>query len=392
MTAVESPQLNPEIPTDSPPTTPNEQFQQFQRQKGVILRVESALAEGPHDPFADKTPKAVLRIFRRIPRSRFPAKRYLYKFLCHKYRQNCKQRTLSSYCTSIRFFLTFVAARGKEKIDQLTRDDLEAFVEHEQDRGMQPNTIYHRLIHIYAFLQYLVDHEMLLANLLLRKLKVKVPDPLPKAMDPIDVTRLLSVIDNTRDRAMILVMLRTGMRIGELLNLKMADVRLSEQKILIWEGEKNATGRSVCLSTDAAGALSQWISLRDPEKENIFYARGRHSMGYTASRKMFIKYLTRAGLSAKGYCLHSLRHTFATDLLNAGMRLECLQQLLGHSSLEMTLRYARLSNKTREKEYFKAMAVIEGDLSDEPDRFDCPLPAPPEAAELLGAHDPKLHQ
>ena len=56
---------------------------------------------------------------------------------------------------------------------------------------------------------------------------------------------------------------------------------------------------------------------------------------------------------------HRLRHTMATQLLNAGMRLECLQQLLGHQDIEVTRRYARLTDKTREQEYFRAMAIIE---------------------------------
>ena len=69
--------------------------------------------------------------------------------------------------------------------------------------------------------------------------------------------------------------------------------------------------------------------------------------------------LERAGLSGKGYSLHSLRHTFATDMLNAGMRVEVLQQLLGHQEIEMTMRYARITDLTREHEYFKAMDRIE---------------------------------
>ena len=67
----------------------------------------------------------------------------------------------------------------------------------------------------------------------------------------------------------------------------------------------------------------------------------------------------KAGLEHKGYTLHSLRHTFATELLNAGMRLECLQVLLGHHNIEETRRYARLSDRTREEEYFRAMDKIE---------------------------------
>jgi integrase/recombinase XerD len=71
------------------------------------------------------------------------------------------------------------------------------------------------------------------------------------------------------------------------------------------------------------------------------------------------KYIVKADLDHKGYTPHTLRHTFATELLNVGMRLECLQVLLGHRNIEETRRYARLTDKTCEEEYFKAMAIIE---------------------------------
>ena len=77
---------------------------------------------------------------------------------------------------------------------------------------------------------------------------------------------------------------------------------------------------------------------------------------------MFNKYLNKAGLQYSGYTLHCLRHTYATDLLNARMPLECLRVLLGHTNLEVTRRYARLSDKTREEEYFSAMeSILRGD-------------------------------
>ena len=75
-------------------------------------------------------------------------------------------------------------------------------------------------------------------------------------------------------------------------------------------------------------------------------------MCYASARVRFNNNLAKAGLADKGYTLHRLRHTFATEMLNAGMRLEVLQQLLGHTSLEVTRRYARLTDKTREEEYF----------------------------------------
>jgi len=102
----------------------------------------------------------------------------------------------------------------------------------------------------------------------------------------------------------------------------------------------------------------------------LFYGQGHHCLCYNSARVMFKKYLHKAGLADKGYTVHCLRHTCATELLNAGMRIECLQQLLGHSKLEVTRIYARLTDKTREQEYFKAMAIIEAGGIDGSDRCD----------------------
>ena len=99
--------------------------------------------------------------------------------------------------------------------------------------------------------------------MLTRKIKLKVPDALPRAMDPEDVQCLLTVLDHVRNRAMILMLLRSGMRIGELLNTKVIDVHLTDKKIMIYEGEKNRKGRAVCISDDACQALQEWFDKRD---------------------------------------------------------------------------------------------------------------------------------
>jgi len=193
---------------------------------------------------------------------------------------------------------------------------------------------------------------------------LKLPDPLPRAMDPQDLSRLLSVIDNIRDRALILLLLRTGMRISELLNTKVDDVDLRQQKILIYLSDKTSEGRVVYYSEDAQQALLAWLKIHDSSKKRLFYGQGKKSQSlcYGAARMMFKKYLHKAGLPYSGYTLHCLRHTYATDLLNARMPLECLQVLLGHTNLEVTRRYARLSDKTRENEYFSAMeSILKGD-------------------------------
>jgi integrase/recombinase XerD len=313
-------------------------------------------------------------------------------YLRHKYRQNCKANTLKNDFSTITLFLSYLKRCDKSELHQIGRQDLEAFVEHEQDRGLKIVSVSNRLGSLYAFLRYLIEHDLADAQLLTRKIKLKVPDALPRAMGPDDVTCLLAVLDDVRNRAMILLLLRTGMRIGELLNTKVIDVHLADKKIMIYEGEKNRKGRAVCISDDACQALQEWLNKRDCQKEYLFYAQGRQRMSYNNARVIFKKYLIRAGLEHKDYCLHCLRHTFATELLNAGMRIECLQQLLGHSSIEMTLRYARLSDKTREQEYFKAMAIIEGESIHEPDKRDHQLPSLFEASQLLTPHTENLSQ
>ena len=240
----------------------------------------------------------------------------------------------------------------------MSSNDLEAFVEHEQDRGLKVTTVRTRLNNLWAFLRFLIDQDIIDGRILKRKIKLRVPEFLPRAIAPDDIRKILGAIKESRDRALILVLLRTGMRIGEVLGLKMRDLDVQERKIHIYEGEKNCLGRVVYLSDDALMALKLWLGKRDKTKEYLFHGL-RSSLCYTSARNIFTQYLREAGLQDKGYTMHSLRHTFASELLNAGMRLECLQVLMGHRDIEMTRRYARLTDKSREEEYFRAMEIIE---------------------------------
>jgi len=261
---------------------------------------------------------------------------------------------------SIELFLALYASRGKSLLEDTTRDDLEAFVESEQDRGLKITSVRARLKYLFGFLRFLVEQEVIPERMLGLKIRIKVPDMLPRAMNPDDVRKLFSVIDHTRDRALILMLLRTGMRIGEALALIMNDIDIAERKIYIFEGKKNGLGRVVYLSADAVFALKRWFARRDEKKVAVFYGRGYQTLAYSSARALFTKYIGKARLERKGYTIHSLRHTFASELLNAGMRLECLQQLLGHHNTEMTRRYARLTDITREEEYFRAITMVEG--------------------------------
>jgi len=322
-----------------------------------------------------------------------PGKEHVEAYLHDQYRRHLSPNTLRNTFTAIRGFLGYVKEAGKCGLDKVTREDIEGYIEHEQDRGVKPSTIDMRIRSLRAFFRFLIDRGALGAEMLLKRVKIKVPEALPRAMDPDDVKKLIRVLTDTRDRAMVLVLLRTGMRIGELLHTLVSEVSVKERRIEIYEAQKTQVGRVVYLSEDAVVALKAWLRNRESQKGYLIYTRGRQTMSYPAARMMFQKNLDKAGLLHKGYTLHCLRHTFATELLNAGMRLECLQQLLGHESVEMTRRYAKLTDKTREKEYFRAMAIIERMEADGcDDRCDRPLQALLEEEELLSSHQQELHE
>lgn len=305
------------------------------------------------------SPTPIDRILKKLSCMEFPAKEHFERYMHHKWRLNHKPRTLASSFTSVMLFLDFYGKSGKREIEKIERVDLEGFIEHEQDRGLRISTVRTRLACIIAFLHFLMEWEVIPGSVLKRGIKLKLPDVLPRAINPADVRKLLFVIDDTRDRALFLLLLRTGMRIGEALGLRVNDLDIRERKVHLFEGEKNSMGRVVYLSDDALFAIKLWLRRRDKNKEFVFYGQSNGHLCYSTGRGLFVKYLKKAGLDQKGYTVHCLRHTFASELLNAGMRLECLQQLLGHQDIEVTRRYARLTDTTREEEYFRAMAVIE---------------------------------
>ena len=310
------------------------------------------------------------------------------EYLQDKYSKNQAVDTITQAGGVILFFLTFLNEIGTN-IFEITRKDINSFVQNEQDRGLKISSVKGYLRTVYAFINFLVEQEILPDTISHKKILIKLPELLPRAIPSEDIETLLAVINKVRDRALILLLLRTGMRIGELLNVKVADIILPERKILLYLGEKNYQGRVVYFGEDAEVALHEWLRIRK-QKKYLFYSPTRENLSYVAAWTVMKKILERAGLSGKGYSLHSLRHTFATDMLNAGLRVEVLQRLLGHQSLDITMRYARMSNTTRESEYFKAMTVIEQGEHHESYQVNSQLQAVFEEKKLFTSHSKKL--
>ncbi len=341
---------------------------------------QTRLRFGSH---SDGSVEKLQKILKQLARMDLPGKEHAEGYLRHMTRCNRRPRTMDSRWGTILIFLGMLKANGKTRLEEVTRRDVEAFIEHEQDRGIKITTIRLRLTGVQSFLRHLAEEGIVSQDVFGKRIRLQLPERLPRAMDPDDLQKLLSVIEGSRDQAMILVLLRTGMRIGELLHTKVIDVHMKERRIEIYEAAKNRLGRVVYLSGDAIIALNTWFEERHAWEEYLFYSRGNtETMSYSTARCIFARYIAKAELTHKGYTPHTLRHTFATELLNAGMRLECLQVLLGHRNIEETRRYARLTDKTREEEYFKAMAIIERGDSRGNDRCDPELAAIFEKAEL----------
>jgi len=187
------------------------------------------------------------------------------EYLYSKYIRDLSIHTIRQTGGVVFSFLQFLHGGGST-IFTLTRRDIGSFVEYEQDRGLQPISIIGYLRALYAFIAYLVQEEILQHEIMQRKIRIQEPETLPKAILQEDIPLLLDAIASVRDRALILLLLRTGMRIGELLAIQINDIVLSDRKILIYLGSKNYQGRAVYFSEDAEHALKHWLRIRDSKK------------------------------------------------------------------------------------------------------------------------------
>jgi len=227
-------------------------------------------------------------------------------------------------------------------------------------KRLKPKTINCHLVSIRGFYEYLYDEEDIrIPNPVKRGYVLKQSKPLPKHLRDEEVDRLFNVIRNLRDRAMFKVMLRCGLRVEELANLSLEAIYLKRRVILVKDG-KGSKDRVVYLSDDAYDALVRYLRSRPPSRaKKIFLVEKGTCKGKPISVRGIQKrmeYYARKS-RVKSSC-HHLRHTMATQLLNADMDLVSIQDLLGHSRIGTTERYIKVSNLKVMRDYFKAMDVV----------------------------------
>jgi len=280
----------------------------------------------------------------------------LLEYLIALARRNCVAATLAgAICASAAFLKT---DNGRSLL-AITHRDIEQFIEHQQDRGLLASGINQKLSGLSAFYQYLCETRRLSQNPVRRRHYLQVPEPLPRALSQPECQRFLSVIELPRDRAIFLLLLRSGVRIGELVALTLTNLRLTHHELIIPRGNKNRRGRVVYFSRDARQALGQYLQRRPDSPSSFLFLNPSHQPLSTRTiQRLFKGYALTARLNPE-YTPHCLRHTFASELLNAGADLVTIQHLLGHDSISLTQHYARLSDQRKRQVYDQAMEQIE---------------------------------
>jgi site-specific recombinase XerD len=248
-----------------------------------------------------------------------------------------------------------------QDLTQTTPADIDVWIAAAFQQGLAPGTIVTCRRGMQGFFVFLCAQGGLAQSpIQLPRHQILVPTRLPRPMAESEVVVFFRVIDALPDRTMFLLMLRCGLRVSEVSNLRWEAIDMTQGTVRV-NTSKGQVDRVVYLSPDVATALRQWHGLQ-VTRGSVFPSRmtrkGGLPLGARQIRNRMTRYLKLAGIT-KRYSPHSLRHTFATQLLNAGASLEVVKELMGHRSLQMTLRYTQLYDRTKRAQYDHAMAQVE---------------------------------
>jgi site-specific recombinase XerD len=213
---------------------------------------------------------------------------------------------------------------------------------------------------IRGFYDYLIHEESVsIVNPVKRGYVLKLSRPLPRYLRDEEIPRLFGVIDQPRDRAIFMLMLRCGLRVEEVAQLTLGALDLPRSQLFVYHG-KGGKDRIVYLSHDAQQALLEYLKTRCFYRaKRLFLVDKRRCRGNAISvrgiQKRMEHYARQAGLKV---CCHQLRHTMATQLLNADADLVTIQDLLGHSRIKTTQRYCQVSNLKVQRDYHQAIGKV----------------------------------
>lgn len=271
-------------------------------------------------------------------------------------RRNCSANTVKNYMHTLRQFIVWVDI----PIEHVRGKKILGYIDHLRARRLQPKTINCHLDSIRGFYNYLVEEEDLrIDNPVKRNYNLRLPRPLPRYLKDEEVPRLFTHIKTYRDRAIFMLMLRCGLRLEEVANLTLRAIDLRRAQLFIYDG-KGGKDRIVYLSGDAFEALFEYLKKRPSSRvrKAFLVEKGTYKgkpLSMRGIQKRMEHYARKAGLKVS---CHQLRHTMATQLLNADADLVIIQDLLGHSQIRTTQRYCKVSNLKVQRDYHKAIGKV----------------------------------
>ena len=265
--------------------------------------------------------------------------------------------TLDAYLRDVDKLFRYLALEQVDMLD-VKLEDLEHFAAFISDLGIGPRSLARILSGVRQFYRFLVVDGYLEVDPTELLESPKQPDHLPEVLSTAEVDLLEQAIDLTkweghRNRAIIEVLFSCGLRVSELTNLKLSNLYVDEQYIRVMG--KGSKERLVPISPRALDELNYWFADRNEmkikpgEEDYVFLNRRGHHLTRTMILIMIKRYALEAGIK-KTISPHTLRHSFATSLLEGGADLRAIQAMLGHESIGTTEIYTHIDTSTLRQE------------------------------------------
>jgi integrase/recombinase XerC len=272
-------------------------------------------------------------------------------FRAYLQRRHDATHTLDSYTLDLQLFFTRIDkplhGRSFREIDQ--------FIDQQHQQGLTSTTLSRRLYALKHVFDFLIEHRILDVNPVKPSHILRRGRTLPKALSQEHIEQWFAHIHVAMDRPLFLLLLRCGLRVSEVVQLKVSDIDWTQQALRIEQG-KGRQDRRVYRSADAAASVRECVQ-RCPSGgpgDAVFWNQKRPSRPLSAKaiQKKMARYANAAGIAAS---CHSLRHTFASNLLEQGAETVSIRELLGHASIASSARYAKLSNQQVKQAYLRTM-------------------------------------
>jgi len=234
--------------------------------------------------------------------------------------------------------------------DEVKAKDIRGWMAKLDERHLKLGTIQTIIVAVKSFYRYCMEENLILKNPCVNIRSPKRNDWLPVYLDKEAFTKLREISKNElRERAMIETLYATGVRISELLNIRLEDIEWGTRKIWIHKGKGNKE-RFVLYTGDCEAWMKEYLAKRKLESPYLFINRWGRPLNRNRVSVLFQKYSQTLNLEIK-ITPHTLRHTFAAHLAEKGMPQSYIQELLGHVDINTTEIYSRLNVLARKKQY-----------------------------------------